>query len=208
MWNLESGTKLAATRRTYLPGSDFVGRPLIGTTVSGTPWFRVHPTDKSAIYFGKSANNRFTPKNSPFRVLYAGEDLPTALFEVFGDEMLENDCRIRGWRWMSCRISEMHLPPVSVCDLSDEQTRTVLRVDLASLLAPELEIPQEWALAVMNHRAEVDGIQYQSRFTSSKCLALFDRRGIGPEICTNLLGELSTLPETNKFLDEYKVVIM
>ena len=181
---------------------------MIGTTVSETPWFRVHPNDKSPIYFGKNANNRFTPKNSPFGVWYAAEDLQTALFELFGDEILENDCRIRGWRWMSYRISEMHLPPASVCDLSNEQTRTVLRVDLASLLAPELEIPQEWALAVMNHRAEVDGIQYQSRFTSRKCLALFDRRGIGPQIRTNLLGELTSLPEANKFLDDYKVVIV
>ena len=105
---------------------------------------------------------------------------------------------------MSYRISEMHLPPASVCDLSNEQTTTILRVDLA----PELEIPQEWALAVMNHRAEVDGIQYQSRFTSRKCLALFDHRGIGPQIRTNLLGELTSLPEANKFLDDYKVVIV
>lgn len=122
--------------------------------------------------------------------------------------MLEKDSRLRGWRWMNYRISEIYLPPVSVCDLSEERTRTVLGVDLASLLLPELEIPQEWALAVMNHRAEVDGIQYQSRFTSRKCLALFDRRGIGPQIRVKLLGELSNLPEANKFLDEHNVVIV
>jgi hypothetical protein len=199
---------LAATRRTYLPGNDFAGRRLIGTSVSRTAWFRVHPGGQSAIYFGKSANNRFTPRDSPFGVCYAAEDLQTALFEVFGDEMLEKDCRIRGWRWMNYRISEIHLPPVSVCDLSEEQTRTVLGVDLASLLSPELEIPQEWALAVMNHRGKVDGIQYQSRFTSRKCLALFDRRNIGAQIRAKLLGELSGLPEANKFLDDYKVVIV
>jgi hypothetical protein len=183
-------------------------RPLIGSTVLTRPWFRVHPTDRSAIYFGKKANNRFTPENSPFGVLYIGQDLPTILFEVFGDEMFENDCRIRAWRWMSLRISEMHIPPVSVCDLTDVQTRSALRVDLASLMALELEIPQAWALAIMNHGAEVDGIQYQSRFTSRKCLALFDRHEIGSKIRTKLMGELSKLPQASKFLDEHNVVIV
>lgn len=173
-----------------------------------TTWFRVHPLDKSAIYFGKSANNRFTPKNSPFGVLYAGEDLPTTLFEVFGDEMFENDCRVRAWRWMSYRISKMRIPSVVICDLSDEQTRTALRVDLSTLMTPEIEVPQEWALAIMNHPTEVDGIQYQSRFTSRKCLALFNRREIGSKISTTPLGELPKIPEANKFLDEYEVVIV
>ena len=110
---------------------------------------------------------------------------------------------------MSYRISEIHIPVISVCDLSDERTRTVLRVDLASLMAPELEIPQAWALAVMNHTVLVDGIQYQSRFTSGKCLALFDRRGIASRhMRTRLMGELSSLPQASEFLDEYKVVIV
>jgi len=168
----------------------------------------VHPINKSAIYFGKNANNRFTPENSPFGVLYVGQDLPTILFEVFGDEMFENDCRIRAWRWTSQGISEIHIPPVSVCDLSDEQTRAAFRVDLASLRRPELEIPQAWALAIMNHGAEVGGIEYQSRFTSRKCLALFDRREIGSKIRANLMGELSKLPEASEFLDEQEVVIV
>ena len=190
---------MAAIRRTYLPGRDFSKRPLIGSQVSRATWFRVHPIDKSAIYFGKNANSRFTPENSPFGVLYVGQDLPTILFEVFGDEMFENDCRIRGSRWMSYRISEMHIPQVSVCDLSDVQTRSALRVDLASLIAPELEIPQAWALAIMKHGAAVDGIQYQSRFTSRKCLALFDRREIGSKIRTQLMGELSSCPKPASF---------
>jgi hypothetical protein len=180
---------------------------LSGTAISKTSWYRVHPIDKPAIYFGKNANNRFTPENSPFGVLYAGADLPTILFEVFGDEMFESG-RIRAWRWMSYRISEIHIPVISVCDLSDERTRAVLRVDFASLMAPELEVPQAWALAVMNHTVLVDGIQYQSRFTSGKCLALFDRQGIASNIRTRLMGELSRLPQTSEFLDEYKVVIV
>jgi hypothetical protein len=154
-----------------------------------------------------SANNRFTPENSPFGVLYGGEDLTTALFEIFGDEFFK-DHRIPAWRWMSYGASEMHLPPVSVCDLSDTQTRTALSVDIASLMAPEVEIPQKWALAIMNHGAGVDGIQYQSRFTSGKCLALFNRRDIGPTIHTNFMGALSGLAEADRFLDDYQVTVV
>jgi RES domain len=154
-----------------------------------------------------SANNRFTPENSPFGVLYAGEDLPTALFEIFGDEFFK-DHRIPAWRWMSYGASEMQLPPVSVCDLSDIQTRTALSVDIASLMAPQVEIPQKWALAIMNHEAGVDGIQYQSRFTARKCLALWNRRHLGSMIQTNFLGALSTLAEANKFLDDHQVTIV
>jgi hypothetical protein len=196
-------------RRTYAPPSDFAGRPLIGSAVNAVPWVRVHPINKSAIHFGKSANNRFTPKNSPFGVWYVAEDLHTALFELFGDEMIGDDCRIRAYRWLSYRVSEVHFSStVSVCDFSAEQTRTRLGVDLASLMAPDLDVPQQWALAVMNHGAMLDGIQYQSRFTSRKCLALFDRRKIGATIHTKILGELSSLTEADKFLDDNKVIMV
>jgi hypothetical protein len=110
---------------------------------------RVRPDDKSAICFGKSANNRFTPKDSPFGVCYVAEDLQTALFEVFGDEMLEKDCRIRGWRWMNYRISEINLPPVSVCDLSEERIRTALGVDLVSLLPEANKFLDEYKIVIV-----------------------------------------------------------
>jgi hypothetical protein len=195
-------------RPTHLPPGDIAGRPLILSAVSTKPWFRVHPIDKSAIHFGISANNRFTPEKSPFGVLYAGEDLHTSLFEMFGDEFLENDYRIRAWKWMSYRVSELQFPSVSVCDLSDTHARTALGVDIASLMAAEVEIPQKWALAVMNHQSKADGITYQSRFTSRKCLALFNRRDLRRTIQMNLLGALSSLLEANRFLDDYKVKIV
>ncbi len=169
----------------------------------------MHPIDKSAIHFGKSANNRFTPKNSPFGVWYVAEDLHTALFELFGDEMIGDDRRIRAYRWMGYRASEVHFSSiVSVCDFSDARTRTVLGVDLSSLMASDLDVPRQWALAIMNHGAMVDGIQYQSRFTSKKCLALFDRRNIGAMINTKLLGLLSSLTEADKFLDDHEIIMV
>jgi RES domain len=196
-------------RPIYTPPSDFAGRPLIGSAVTITPWFRVHPIDKSAIYFGKRANNRFTPRNSPLGVWYVAEDLHTALYELFGDEMIGSNRRIREFRWLNSRVSEVHFSStVSVCDFSDEQSRIRLGVDLSALMTPDLDVPQQGALAVMNHGAMVNGIQYQSRFTPRKCLALFDRRNIGATINTKLLGALSSLTEANKFLDDNEVIMV
>jgi hypothetical protein len=193
------------SRPTHLPPGDVAGRRLLAVPVS-TSWIRVHSTRYSALHFGKNANNRFTPKNSPFGVLYVGENLQTALFELFGDEMIQDDHRIRTYRWMSYQVASLQLPQVSVCDFCDTHTRAALGVDLASLMAPDLQVPQAWSLAVMNHSANVDGIHYQSRFTQGRCLALFDRRNI--TIQTTPLGPLSNLPEANDFLDEFEVSLV
>lgn len=194
-------------RTTHLPPSNVAGRPLVGVAVS-TDWIRVHAIQYSAIHFAKRANNRFTPKNFPFGVLYVGENLQTALFELFGDEMIKDDCRIRTYRWMSYQVSSLQVPQVLICDFCDPHTRTALGVDLASLMAANLQVPQAWALAIMNHSANVDGIQYQSRFTNGSCLALFDRGNIKSTIQTTPLGPLSSLQEANDFLDEFEVAMV
>lgn len=180
---------------------------MVGHAVS-TYWIRVHSIQYSAVHFGTKANNRFTPDNSPFGVLYAGENLQTALFELFGDEMFQDDHRIRTWKWMSYQVSSLQLPQVFVCDLCDPHTVVALGVDIASLMAADLKVPQAWALAIMNHSANVDGIQYQSRFPAGNCLALFDRQNIKSTIQTTSLGPLSSLQEANDFLDEFEIALV
>jgi hypothetical protein len=112
----------------------------------------------------------------------------------------------RTYKWMSYQVSSLQLPPVSVCDLCDLHTLTTLGVDNASLMAADLQFRQAWALAIMNHSANVDGIQYQGRFNEDNCLALFDRRNI--TILTTPLGSLSALPEANDFLDKFEVSLV
>jgi hypothetical protein len=73
-------------------------------------------------------------------------------------------------------------------------------------MAADLQVPQAWALAIMNHSANVDGIQYQSRFTEDNCLALFDRCNI--TILTTPLSSLSGLPEANDFLDKFEISLV
>ena len=100
----KGSSQLPASRPVYFPDPDFFGRPLKRALLNIGPWFRIHPSAKSAVYFSRRAGGRFTPEDPPFGVLYAAVDITTALFEVFGDEMFENDRRIRACRWMTSRL--------------------------------------------------------------------------------------------------------
>lgn len=172
------------------------------------PWYRIHPSTKSAVYFSGRANARFTPEDPPFGVLYAAVDIATALFEIFGDEMFQNDRRIRGYRWMNSSASELRVPRVRICNLASRQVRSSLKVDLGTLMGQDFEATQAWALAIMQHPSEAEGIIYRSRFTNRNCLALFERGEIPTLVKETLIGSLNGLAKVNEFLDRNECVIV
>lgn len=172
------------------------------------PWFRIHPSTKSAIYFSTRSSGRFTPEHSPFGVLYAAKDIETALFEVFGDEMFENDHRIRAFRWITYSVSELTLPKTRVCNLASRDLRTALNVELGTLMGQEFDATHAWALAIMAHPSEAHGIVYRSRFTLRNCVALFDRGSTAALVEEELTGSLDLLPEANEFLDKYQCMVV
>jgi len=197
-----------AARRLYLPDRNFSSRLLDQKSVLKGPWFRVHPSGKSYVYFSKNAANRYTPDNSPFGVLYGAVDIETALFEVFGDEMFENDHRIRAFRWKGYSISRVLVPQVRVCALADNGTRASLKVDLGTLMGQDFTVTRAWALAIMDHPAQVHGLIYTSRFTQRHCLALFDRGSMSSQVSEDLIGQLHAVKEANQFLDDHRCVIV
>jgi len=199
---------LVRRRPVYFPDRDFLRRPLKRSLAARGPWFRIHPSAKSAIYFSRRSGGRFTPENSPFGVLYAGVNITTALFEVFGDEMFENDHRIRAFRWMNFSVSKVTIPRVRICNLANQQVRASLNVELGTLMGQEFDATQAWALAIMVHPSEVYGIVYRSRFTQKNCLALFDRGETASLLEAELIGPLSVLPEANAFLDRYSCMVI
>jgi len=199
---------LPASRPVYLPDPDFFGRPLGEALLSIGPWFRIHPSTKSAVYFSRRASGRFTPENPPFGMLYAAVDIATALFEVFGDEMFENDHRIRAYRWMNSSVSKLKAPRVKVCNLASRKVRSSFKVDLGTLMGRDFDATQAWALAIMQHPSEARGIIYRSRSTNRNCLALFDRGKIPSLIKEELIGPLNGLAEANSFLDRHGCVII
>lgn len=198
---------MVKSRPVYFPGADF-SRFLKGSFVASGPWLRVHPSARSAVYFSKRSGQRFTPATSPFGVLYAATDITTALFEVFGDEMFENDRRIRAFRWMSYSVSKIDIPRVRICNLGNPRVRASLKVDLGTLMGPEFDATQSWALAIMEHPAEIHGIVYRSRFTDKNCLALFDRGRTASQVKAALVNQVHLLPEANRFLDRYQCSIV
>jgi hypothetical protein len=199
---------LAARRPVYYPPPDFARCALKRSLVASGPWFRTHPSTQPAIYFSKRSGARFTPEHSPFGVLYAAGDITTSLFEVFGDEMFENDHRIRAFRWLNYSVSKLTIPRVKICNLASPQVCSSLNVELGTLMGQEFGATQVWALAIMEHRAEAHGIVYRSRFTQRTCLALFDRGGTASQVEEELVGSLDNLPEANEFLDQYRCIVV
>jgi len=193
-------------RAVYKPAPDFTRRKIPVSILNGGVLLRLHVTDRPALFFGRRAGNRFTPENSPRGVMYLGEDLDTCIFEVFGDEMLEKRCLIRAFRWMNYSVSKIGFEGLRVCDFADAVTATAAGVDLASLMAQDLEAPQAWSRAVMNHPSGFQAIRYASRFTGRHALALFDLPC--RSLSATMIGPLHAISEAGKFLDRYEVTIV
>jgi hypothetical protein len=197
-----------ARRTIYKPSADFARRKIPVTVLDAGVLIRLHASHRPALEFGTRAGNRFTPENPPHGVMYLGEDLGTCIFEIFGDEMLTARTLVRAFKWMNCSVSLIAFPALRVCDFTDSVTTTAAGVDLASLMAHELEGPQAWSRAVMNHPLGFQAIRYASRFTGRHCLALFDLPDVCGSLAATSAGLLHEMSEAGRFLDEYEVTIV
>jgi hypothetical protein len=81
-------------------------------------------------------------------------------------------------------------------------------VDKASLLPPDLSVPQSWGLAVQHHPAGFEAIKYSSRFMDQSCLVLFDRGGMAAQLQETLLRPLNSLDAAVDWLDEPKAALV
>ena len=188
-------------RPTYLPSPELERVRLSTRRSAVSQWYRVHPKDKDAIYYGRSPNNRFSPLD--VGVLYAGADVETVLFEVFGDEMFGDEHRIRSYRWFHYGLSRLTVRSARLCNLGSQKVRAQLNVDLGSLLGPDVTVARKWAAAIHSHPSKPDGIIYRSRMTAKSCLALFERVGAERSVEAELIGSLSELEEASEFLDKF-----
>ena len=105
-------------------------------------------------------------------------------------------------------MSQITIPGLKVCAISTEKTRDAMSVDKASLLAADLNIPQEWGLAVQRHPAGFQAIKYSSRFVDQPCLALFDRGGLKSQLEGELLGDLEHLDDAVNWLHDRKAALV
>ena len=197
-----SSNPAAGRRAPYLPGPDF---STLRTPVSRQPkrdWFRVHRSGVPAIDFGIRPHHRFSHPDSSFSLLYVGMSISTCLWEYFGDDVFRGKQVISKRKWDRCSLSKIKVPPLQVCSMDEPKTREAMRVDAASLLAPELSIPQAWALAIQGHPSDFEAIKYLSRFSGEPCLALLGRPRIKAQVEETPLGSLNDLDEAVQWLTE------
>ena len=198
-------------RPVYPPPADFGKREI--PVASGKPFalYRLFPGGFDPIYYSRSDENRYSGSKSPCGALYGGADLETCLMETYGD-------RIYGFRqgneqvmlpdadWRTRRAALLSIPPVKLCDFTQRKTLQACGVDAASLMSPDLAVPQAWGTAVMDHPSRFDGIRFTSRFTHGVCVALFDRV-TGVKVSRDL-GPIAKLPEGDRILDRFKVALV
>lgn len=195
--------------RTLLrPGTDFDTKTIPVTRQPTRTWFRVHRAGVPALDFGIQDYHRFSHAGCPYPLLYVGPNVQTCLWEVFGDDVFQNDCTIAISKWTGRCVSQITVPELKVCALSSERTREAMAVDKASLLDDDLSIPQEWRLALQKHPAGFEAIKYTSRFVDQPCLALFDRGRLKSKLKVKWLGELENLEAAVDWLHERKAALV
>ena len=198
----------APGRAPLTPGADFHQRMIPVTRQPRRLWFRVHKTGTPAVAFGKFPHHRFSHPHCPFPLLYLGATPQTCLWEYFGDEVFHGQRVISAAKWGGCRLSQVLVPDLKVCAVSQERTRDAMSVDRASLMAADLNIPQAWGLAVQEHPAAFEAIQYSSRFLDQSCLVLFDRDGLSAKLRETRLGCLADLDAAVDWLEERKTALV
>lgn len=185
------------------PPADLGKRSLPIVTLS-KPWFRIHQTKYSPLYFGFEGENRFTAPDKEYGVLYMGDDEECCFIETFGQSTGINT------------ITASALNKVSISRI--ESMRSLKFVDLTGAGLAHLgadarlttEVPHDvarrWALALWQHPDLPDGIYYRARHDPSRfAAAIYDRAGNALQ--SVIVANLSSTAYAKKLgaiLDNYK----
>jgi hypothetical protein len=141
-------------------------------------------------------------------LLYLGATIQTCLWEIFGDEIFQEQRTIAEGKWRGTCISQIIVPELSLCAVTLERTRDAMSVDRASLFSSDLSIPQAWGLVVQRHPAEFPAIKFASRFIDKPCLALFDRGELRAQLIAKVLGGLNDIDAAVDWLYERKAALV
>lgn len=156
-----------------LPGNEFSLLVLRVASVPRQDWIRIYPKETDPVFFNKNRGNRFTPPDGRYEVMYVGDSVRTSFLECFGDELYAGHKRLSRSRCQSKAVARLSVPPLSLCDLSDQEWLAAIGLDKGALYSTSLIVPQTWSKAMMEHPARFEGIVCESRFGSGKCIALF-----------------------------------
>jgi RES domain-containing protein len=140
--------------------------------------------------------------------MYLAATVSTCIWERFGDDILNPGSPVPRSVWTRRQLSKIRVSKVRVCDLTDENVRAQVGVDLSALHHTDLSVPQAWGLAVQEHRNSFDGLLYPSRFDGQRCLALFDRPGLRDGLVVLSTVDLVASDEANAFLLEKQIALI
>jgi hypothetical protein len=181
---------------------DFDRRRLHVVRRSG-PWQRLHPEEFSALYFGKSRENRFDDPESEYGVLYVAEDELGAFVETF----------LRNPELTLVARDELAKRTLSEIETSKELSLVDLTgkgLQHAGVTGDVSTAPHEetWALsrAIHEHPRKPDGIRYRLKHDLGRIgIAIFDRVAIA-ELQVKSRGSLadpSNAALLGRILEEY-----
>lgn len=162
------------------------------------------------IFWSRKGIYRFDSAGAPFGVLYSACNLTTAILEVFGDKLR---------RTPRLTISEIERYDIYAVRVSeDAQTVALEGPNLAQIgatlgsFAGSYPLSQKWGLALMQHRAEIDGLVYLGRRSGDHCLALFGDekkpKKHQAKLRVSKIGPLVDSLEFWQFVDRLKVAVL
>jgi hypothetical protein len=138
------------------------------------PWFRVHQTVRTAIYFGRNSVYRWDAPDQSYGVLYAGESWQGAFMEsVLHDPtqriVLQSELKKRSMAFIKTAT------PLRLVDLSEGVVLRALGLSEADTKGYPYTRSQEISKAIQMAGWNIHGIRYASRLEPKlACLALFD----------------------------------
>lgn len=181
------------------PALQKLGLPLLSY---GATLFRIYRTDRGPAFWGKTGDNRFDAPAAEFGVLYAASDQHGAFIETCGGllnrTVTSSFLGARGWA---------RVIPAQDLKLVDLSGSGLARIGADErLCSGEHDVAQQWALALWQHPAHVDGIHYRARHDPSRTsVAIFDRAASA----VTIVGDGGLLVDPNKtrmaaILDTYQ----
>jgi len=137
------------------------------------PWFRIHKSHHSPLYFGQTGDNRFDAPTLEYRVMYIASDPHGAFIETFGSQtgirvVSASELSIRSISELSCMrlLKLVDITGPGVAQLGAD----------ARLATGSHRIAQLWATKFWSHPEQVDGIYYRARHDLEQtCAAIFER---------------------------------
>ncbi len=138
-------------------------------------WYRLHRSEHTPLYFGRTGFNRFDAPDGEFGVLYLGDSPKCCFVETYGRSDRDDHRIVTRQELTTRNLATVEFSrPLRVVDLTGSG---LARIGVDNRLGTgDYRIARRWSQALWAHPDEPDGILYRSRHDPSRtCLAIFDR---------------------------------